>query len=230
MLKARVGVAAACGLVFVSNEASAAALGSLATSIGLFATLVTLILSKAAPGNSALGDWPTVLGALSAAAGVVWIWRLRVTPRLSAHLAKDVPAVTLLSQSGPTVALPSTLARAQLLQEMRLLFVTVQSAWDLGETENLAKLTTPDMLREFLGEGEDGEPLPPQQATEVVVLRADLLGFEDLTSALVVTVEFSGLMRDGPERGADPFRELWMLTKAKHGAESWRLARHQALL
>jgi hypothetical protein len=228
----RVGVAVAFSLFLVSNEASAAALGGLAASVGFFAALVTLILSKSGAPNAPVSGWPALIGALSIVGGAAWIWRVRIGSRISAFLPSSGSGsvATLRSQPEPDVVLPPALGRAQLLKEMRLLFVELQSAWDLRETESLRKLTTPDMLREFWHEGQDCSSHCRQQSSEVVMLRADLLGFEDLASALVVTVEFSGLMRDGPERGADPFRELWMLTKVKHGAESWRLARHQALL
>ena len=46
----------------------------------------------------------------------------------------------------------------------------------------------------------------------------------------VVSVEFSGLLRESAEAGAVPFRELWLLTQSKREAAAWRLARHQALL
>ena len=54
---------------------------------------------------------------------------------------------------------------------------------------------------------------------------------EPLSSAAwLASVEFSGLIRESAEKGAVPFRELWMLAAAKDGAPSWRLARQQALL
>jgi len=48
-------------------------------------------------------------------------------------------------------------------------------------------------------------------------------------AAWLACVEFSGLIRESTERGAVPFRELWMLAAAKDGTLSWRLARQQAL-
>jgi hypothetical protein len=66
--------------------------------------------------------------------------------------------------------------------------------------------------------------------TEVVTLHAELLDVEELGAAWLASVEFSGLIRESAERGAVPFRELWMLAAAKDGAPSWRLARQQALL
>jgi hypothetical protein len=61
------------------------------------------------------------------------------------------------------------------------------------------------------------------------VLRCELIGFETLAQACVVSVEFSGLMREAAAGGAVPFRELWMLTQSNASDTGWRLARHQAL-
>jgi predicted lipid-binding transport protein (Tim44 family) len=65
--------------------------------------------------------------------------------------------------------------------------------------------------------------------TDVVTLHAELLDIEELGAAWLASVEFSGLIRESAERGAVPFRELWMLAATKEGAPSWRLARQQAL-
>ena len=55
-------------------------------------------------------------------------------------------------------------------------------------------------------------------------------GLKTHGTGYVVSVEFSGLMREAPDDCAVPFREVWMLTRFMHGAEGWKLARHQALI
>ncbi|HWK85567.1 MAG TPA: hypothetical protein VNS61_17720, partial [Caldimonas sp.] len=86
---------------------------------------------------------------------------------------------------------------------------------------------TPDMLEELLhmltarGSG--------PSRTDVISLHAELLGLEELGVAYLASVEFSGLIRESAERGAVPFRELWMLACMKDGTPSWRLARQQSL-
>jgi hypothetical protein len=231
VLRVRFGVTAAVSLALVSNEASATTVGSLVTSIGFFAALAVVLLSKAWPAGFPATGWATVAGALLIVGGAAWIWRLRVVSHLSALASvTGSTAMGLPSRTTLEVLLPPALGRVQLLKELRLHFVSLQTAWDRGEMDSMRSLTTPEMLHEFSQQGQDAGSISVGQCTEVVLLRAHLLGFEDLRGALVVTVEFSGLMREGPERGADPFRELWMLTKSKQGSENWRLARHQALL
>ena len=104
----------------------------------------------------------------------------------------------------------------------------LQAAWDAGDIATLQSLTTPGMLEELLhvltARGGAG------CRTDVITLHAELLGLEELGAAYLASVEFSGLIRESAERGAVPFRELWMLACMKDGAPSWRLARQQSLL
>ncbi|HEY2188040.1 MAG TPA: hypothetical protein VGH48_05705, partial [Caldimonas sp.] len=109
----------------------------------------------------------------------------------------------------------------------RARFLGLQAAWDAGDLQALGHFTTPHMLQELL-------PVLTSRAgasrIEVVTLHAELLDIEEIGAAWLASVEFSGLIRESAERGAVPFRELWMLAAAKDGAPSWRLARQQALL
>ncbi len=42
-------------------------------------------------------------------------------------------------------------------------------------------------------------------------------------------MEFSGLIRERSDRGAEPFRELWLLANVKAAGGGWKLARVQSL-
>jgi predicted lipid-binding transport protein (Tim44 family) len=123
--------------------------------------------------------------------------------------------------------LPPALDGSEVLAAARARFLGLQAAWDAGDVQTLGHFTTPHMLQELL-------PVLTSRAgasrTEVVTLHAELLDLEELGAAWLASVEFSGLIRESAERGAVPFRELWMLAAAKEGPPSWRLARQQALL
>jgi len=126
------------------------------------------------------------------------------------------------------VVLPAGVDRALLMTDLRQHFVRLQAAWDTAEHEVMRAMTTPDMLEELRAELPCCTLAPNH--TEVVTLDARLLAFDDLAGAHVVSVDFSGLIRESAERGAAPFREVWMLTRSKSEPSGWRLARHQALL
>lgn len=238
--RTRFGAPLALGVALVltlsANPACAAALGSLVTSVGLFAALAALFVIKGWPAQLPASALSTAGGALVVAGGVAWLWRMRVIgrgPRLAAqpglvNATRARPSARPVPAAG--VRLPQGIDREGLLVELRLHFVRLQEAWDLRAMATLQTLTTAEMLDELcLG-------LPACTAeslatrTDIVTLRADLFAFEELAEAFVVSIEFSGLMRESPNQCAEPFRELWMLMRSKDGSAGWRLARHQALL
>jgi hypothetical protein len=219
-----------------ANEARAATLGSLVTSIGFFAALVAVFVIKGWPVLLPASALSTAGGALVVAGGAVWLWRARVAGRWtdrSAELGLPEMGRARAADHHPRprhVPLPRGIDREALLVELRLHFVRLQEAWDLGAMATLRTLTTGEMLGE-LCLGLRGSAAEAGAArTDIVTLRADLFAFEELAEAFVVSIEFSGLMRESPGRCAEPFRELWMLTRSKDCNSGWRLARHQTLL
>ena len=61
------------------------------------------------------------------------------------------------------------------------------------------------------------------------MIDAQLLGIEDLGDDYMVSVEFSGMIREEPSSGPSPFREVWNMTKPKSGHSGWLVAGVQAL-
>lgn len=110
-------------------------------------------------------------------------------------------------------------------------FVTLQDAWDRSDLATLRSMMTDEMLAEIrrqLDERERSAPGQPNR-TEVAMLEAQLLGIEELGDEYMASVEFSGMIREEPSAGPSPFREVWNLTKPKHGAGGWLVAGVQAL-
>ena len=135
----------------------------------------------------------------------------------------------------PVIALPAELDASHLLDAVRQQFIRLQAAWDAADLSTLGALTTPQMLDEICAQFPP-EGSPPNR-TDVLTLQARLLCFDDFESAWLATIEFSGMIREAPDREATPFRELWLLTREcrepfdpSSNCVPWRLARQQALL
>lgn len=208
------------------QQANAATMGNVATSLGFVVALAALLVSQALPAQLASDALPVLGVALLFSAGAAVLWGLRRAPfavgrwSLAPRAARVAPQRVLPSAA---IALPAGFDHDTLLAELRRQFIMLQAAWDRREVEVLRALTTPEMLSELCTELPDCHGAPNR--TEVITLHAKLLGFDDVGSAYLASVEFSGIIRECDEAGAVPFRELWMLARAKHDAEGWRLAR-----
>jgi len=107
-------------------------------------------------------------------------------------------------------------------------FVTLQDAWDRSDINSLRGMMTDEMLVEIKKQLAERDQQPGGR-TEVEMLEAQLLGIEDLGTAYMASVEFSGMIREEPSAGSSPFREVWNMTKPKDGSAGWLVAGVQAL-
>lgn len=110
-------------------------------------------------------------------------------------------------------------------------FVTLQAAWDKGDTSQLRAMMTDEMMAELQSQltEREAQSLGQPNYTEVVMIEAKLLGIEDLGTAYMASVEFFGLIREELDAGPNPFREIWNMTKPKSNASGWLVAGLQAL-
>ena len=110
-------------------------------------------------------------------------------------------------------------------------FIRLQDAWDRADVPALRAMMTDEMteqIRVQLSERESHTGDSVNQ-TEVVMLEAKLLGLEELPEGYLASVEFSGMIREDPSAGPNPFREVWNITRPKSGQAGWLVAGVQAL-
>ncbi len=110
-------------------------------------------------------------------------------------------------------------------------FVTLQAAWDRSDIPALRAMMTDSMLLEIQSQLAERETHTGGSVnmTDVVVVDASLLGIEELPTEYMVSVEFSGMIREDASTGPSPFREVWNMTKPKSGGNGWLVAGVQAL-
>lgn len=110
-------------------------------------------------------------------------------------------------------------------------FLSLQAAWDRADLGALRALMTDAMTDELAAQLIEREQqlAGAPNTTEVVVLEARLLGLDDLGADWMASVEFSGLIREQPGQGPNPFREIWSMSKPKDGSTGWLVAGVQAL-
>ena len=236
------GASAALGvgllLALASNCACAAAFGGLVGSAGMLAALTTLMLMQGWAAHLPASGVYATGGVLLVGGALVWLWRAHPARRVLGFVGTGVSAPAGASpqaslrcaRPAPVITLPVGVEQHALLAELRQLFVRLQTAWDLAELTSLRLLTTPEMFDELCFDSPCVGAVRAPSRTDVVTLRAELLGFEVLAGMQLASVEFSGLIREAADQGAVPFREFWILARSNASDSGWRLARHQALL
>ena len=128
-------------------------------------------------------------------------------------------------------SVPADFDSAGFLNAAKGNFVSLQAAWDKSDIAALRAMMTDSMLQEIQAQLADRETHTggPVNHTEVVMIEAKLLGIEDLGQDYMASVEFSGMIKEDPASGPNPFREVWNLTKPKSGNMGWLVAGVQAL-
>ncbi|MEO8056806.1 MAG: Tim44-like domain-containing protein [Burkholderiales bacterium] len=210
------------------QQANAATVANLAASLGFFVALAALLMSQALPAPVSANVLPMLGFTLLVGAAALLLWRMRAASIAVGVFSSFAPRVARAPAAAHAmaapVALPEGIDREQLLADLRRQYVRLQAAWDARETAVLRALTTPEMLAELCAQFPEGHGDEPN-CTDVLTLQATLLGFDELASAYLASVEFSGMIRECADAGAVPFRELWMLARSKRDGADWQLAR-----
>lgn len=101
-------------------------------------------------------------------------------------------------------------------------FIRLQAANDAGNLEDIREFTTPEMFGEiklnFVDRGQAA------QQTDVVTVNAEVLDVAEESARYVVSVRFTGLIREAANAVAEPFDEIWHMTKPRDGKGGWVLA------
>lgn len=98
-------------------------------------------------------------------------------------------------------------------------FVSLQAAHDRRDLSTIRDFLTPALYREIEAEVRAAGDAP--QKTDVVTLNAEVIEVTTEGQQYVVSVAFSGLIREEPGAEAQPFHEVWHLEKPVSGRSGW---------
>lgn len=101
-------------------------------------------------------------------------------------------------------------------------FIRLQAANDAGNLDDIREFTAPEMFAE-IKMGID-ERKGAKQTTDVVQLNAEVLDVTEEANRYIVSVHFNGLIREEDGAAAQPFAEVWHMTKPRDGSRGWVLA------
>lgn len=134
--------------------------------------------------------------------------------------------------NGPqTWGIPAGFDVEGFLRASKANFVKLQDAWDRADIPALRAMMTDEMIAQIQAQLAEREAHTGAAAnrTEVEMLDAQLLGIEELDGEYMASVEFSGMIREEPAAGPNPFREVWNITRPMSGPGGWLVAGVQAL-
>jgi len=140
----------------------------------------------------------------------------RVEPVLGGGAAPHSVAATTSSRW------PANFDAAEFLRHAKLNFVRLQATHDQKDLATLQDYLTPELYREIAADMQQAGG--GAQATEVVTLNADILDVATEDNSYVVSVRFSGLIRETTGEDAQPFSEVWHLEKPVSGRSGWLVA------
>lgn len=101
-------------------------------------------------------------------------------------------------------------------------FVRMQDVHDQKDLATMRDYLTPDLYREI--ETDIRAAGDATQQTEVVTLNAEVLDVAEEGGAYVVSVRFSGLIREAKDAAPEHFSEIWHLEKPVSGRSGWLVA------
>lgn len=129
-------------------------------------------------------------------------------------------AATIESSPSP-VAAPALadFDSEQFLRHARTNFMNLQAAHDRKDLTAIREFLTPDLYREIEAEVRASGNAP--QKTDVVTLNAEVADVATEGDLYVVSVRFSGLLREEAGAEAQPFSEVWHLEKPTNGRSGW---------
>ncbi|HEY0848236.1 MAG TPA: Tim44-like domain-containing protein [Noviherbaspirillum sp.] len=157
------------------------------------------------------------------------------TPEIGSRVERVEPAAFQAAPqaSGSDVAqvadwsVPADFDVAGFLRHSKTYFIRLQAAWDRADVNDLREFTSPEMFAEM--KQQLLERGASANHTDVVSIDAELLGIETIDGEYLASVKFSGMIRESENAPAEPFNEVWNLSKPASGEGGWVLAGIQQL-
>lgn len=223
-LAAGLGLAAlASHLGFGDELASMLMIGLLAAAVMVVIGLVMRKRAAAQQGNN-----PSVGGMQYARAGTgTPSYGQNQTPAYKVAMPAGASAIGSGIGSGIGVGttsngIPADFDVAGFERNSKVNFIRLQAANDAGDLDDIREFTTPEMFAELRMElTERGFA---KQKTDVVSIQSHVIEVDENDARYLVSVRFTGVIRDELEKVDESFDEIWHLEKSRHGNAGWVLS------
>jgi predicted lipid-binding transport protein (Tim44 family) len=151
------------------------------------------------------------------------------TPEIGSRIAPPAQPMALQAESQDGGAannapwgIPADFDVPAFLRSAKTYFIRLQAAWDKADANDIREFTTPEMFGELKLQLQERGANPNN--TDVVSLDAELMGIESNANDYLASVKFSGMIKEAEQAPAEPFAEIWNLSKPINGTGGWVLA------
>jgi predicted lipid-binding transport protein (Tim44 family) len=118
--------------------------------------------------------------------------------------------------------IPADFDTAGFERNAKVNFIRLQAANDAGNLDDIRQFITPEMFAEL--KMEMGERGSATQKSDVVSINAEVIEVDEDSDRYLVSVRFTGVIRDDSGEPDDSFDEIWHLMKARQGNAGWVLS------
>jgi predicted lipid-binding transport protein (Tim44 family) len=140
----------------------------------------------------------------------------------SALQADSAAATGSAAASDTAFGVPADFDVPAFVRNAKTYFIRLQAAWDRADVNDIREFTTPEMFAEMKMQLQERGASPNH--TDVISLDADLMGIETVGNDYLASVKFTGMIKEDENAAAEPFSEIWNLSKPVSGQGGWALA------
>ncbi len=120
------------------------------------------------------------------------------------------------------VQIPAGFDVDSFIRNAKVGFIRLQAAHDAGDLADIREFTSPEMFAEIRMDLDQRNGLP--QKTDIVSLNAEILDIAQDNYRHIVSVRFTGMLREEDNAAPVAIDEVWHLTKPISGQGGWVLA------
>ena len=119
----------------------------------------------------------------------------------------------------PVNRIPADFDVAGFERNAKINFIRLQAANDAGNLDDLRQFTTPEMFAELRMDLTERGTVT--QKSDVVSIQAEVLEVDESAVRYLVSVRFTGVIRDEMDKTEESFDEIWHLEKLLQGSTGW---------
>ena len=131
-------------------------------------------------------------------------------------------STSALAATPAAPSIPADFDVAGFVRNAKIGFIRLQAANDARNLDDIREFTTPEMFAELKMNIEERANAP--QVTDVVNINAEVLEVAEEDARYLVSVRFTGQIREEANAPAEAVDEIWHLVKPRAGDSGWLLA------